>query len=58
MLLNSKKLTIADLIQIFDPKFRATLKHLKVFKTFEFSNHVAPDHLKNLCTLIVQLTSL
>jgi hypothetical protein len=58
VLLNFEKLTIADLIRIFEPKFEATLKRLDVFKSFQIKEEVSPDHIKNLWCLIKRLTHL
>jgi hypothetical protein len=56
VLLNFKKLTIADLIRIFEPKFKATLKCLDVFESFQIKEEVSPDHIKDLRCLIKRLT--
>jgi hypothetical protein len=58
VLLNFEKLTIADLIRIFEPKFEATLKRLDVFESFQIKEEVSPDHIKNLRCLIERLTHL
>jgi hypothetical protein len=58
VLLNFKKLTIADLIRIFEPKFEATLKRLDVFESFQIKEEVLPDHIKNFWCLIERLTHL
>jgi hypothetical protein len=58
VLLNFEKLTIADLIRIFEPKFEATLKRLDVFESFQIKEEVSPDHIKNLWCLIERLTHL
>jgi hypothetical protein len=58
VLLNFEKLTIADLIRIFELKFKATLKRLNVFKSFQIKEEVSPDHIKNLRCLIERLTHL
>ena len=56
VLLNFDKLTSTDLCNIFTSKFEATLKRLEVFETFEFSDEVNKDHIKNLRLLIDRLT--
>jgi hypothetical protein len=58
VLLNFEKLTIADLIRIFEPKFEATLKRLDVFESFQIKEEVSPDHIKDLWCLIKKLTHL
>jgi hypothetical protein len=58
VLLNFEKLTIADLIRIFEPKFEATLKRLNVFESFQIKEEVSPDHIKDLRCLIKRLTHL
>jgi hypothetical protein len=58
VLLNFEKLTIADLIRIFKPKFEATLKHFDVFESFQIKEEVSPDHIKDLRCLIKRLTHL
>ena len=58
VLLDFKKLSIADLIRIFEPKFAATLKRLNVFETFEFTDRVAESDEKKLAKLIERLTHL
>jgi hypothetical protein len=58
VLLNVEKLTIADLIRIFKPKFEATLKRLDIFESFQIKEKVSPDHIKNLRCLIKRLTHL
>lgn len=58
VLLDFKKLSTADLIRIFDPKFTATLRRLNVFETFEFTEHVAESDVQKLRKLIDRLTHL
>jgi hypothetical protein len=58
ILLNLKKLAIADLIRIFELKFEATLKHLDIFESFQIKEEVSPDHIKDLWCLIKRLTHL
>jgi hypothetical protein len=58
VLLNFKKLTITDLIRIFELKFEVILKCLDVFESFQIKEEVSPDHIKNLRCLIERLTHL
>jgi hypothetical protein len=56
VLLNFEKLTIVNLIRIFELKSEATLKHLDIFESFQIKEEVSPDHIKNLQCLIKRLT--
>jgi hypothetical protein len=58
VLFNFEKLTIVDLIRIFEPKFEATFKCLDVFESFQIKEEVSADHIKNLQCLIERLTHL
>jgi hypothetical protein len=58
VLFNFEKLTIADLIRIFELKFKATLKRLDIFESFQIKEEVSSDHIKNLRCLIERLTHL
>lgn len=56
--LNFEKLTVADLIRIFSPKFEATLKRLEVFETFTISDDVPHRNVGDLRALIDRLQHL
>ena len=58
VLLNFEKLTTADLICIFIPKFAATLKHFDIFETFQFSKEINKNLICNGEKLIEHLTHL
>jgi hypothetical protein len=58
ILLNFKKLTLADLIRIFELNSKATLKCLDIFESFQIKKEVLPEHIKNLWCLIERLTHL
>lgn len=56
--LNFEKLTVTNLIHIFSPKFKATLKCLKVFKTFTISDDIPHRNVGDLRALIDRLQHL
>lgn len=58
ILLNFERLTAADLVRIFDPKYTATLKRLNVFETFQFSDEIDVQQVKDIDSLIARLTHL
>lgn len=58
VLLNFEKLTVADLVRIFTPKFEATLRRLDVFKSFQIEEKIPADHIADLHALIERLTHL
>ena len=58
VLLNFEKLTTADLIRIFIPKFAATLKRFDIFETFQFSEEIDKNLVRDVEKLIERLTHL
>ena len=56
VLLSFDRLTPDDLVQIFTPKFAATLKRLEVFADLDIDERVPHDHEQDLRHLINSLT--